>query len=264
MYGREKRSVNERRGHNKLALYHNLLHNLNAGWVPRQSSTGLVSLDASQTPQLVLVDLDGVLTEADLAGGALQEANTVRVQALVDGSRARLSAGEWDAGLRLFELLPVLALAEVLDDGSLHRELDQVEREEPDDVPDPDDTNPTARNSVNLREAPVGKSSNDRGDELRNAESTQESRRGALHEEESVRTSDEDEGLRDDGNLEVDNRVELIIVRVLLGTVFAVETHAKLVLEEVSLQDDDDEDDGGKGEVETVSDSVRENLSKIP
>lgn len=124
-----------------------------------------------------------------------------------------------------------VTLTEILDNGSLHPELDEIQRDEPNDVlfgneinntipthrgettyPNPYDTNPTAGDTMNVGEAPVGISSDNGGDQLSNAEGTHEGERRTLHEEESVRTSDEDEGLRDDGNLEVHDHVKLGIV----------------------------------------------------
>lgn len=67
--------------------------------------------------------------------------------------------------------------------------------------PDPNDSNPTTGNAVNAREAPIGKASNDGRDELSKAECKEQRRRRTLHEEEAVRASDENEGLRDDGDL---------------------------------------------------------------
>ena len=74
---------------------------------------------------------------------------------------------------------------------------------------------------MDVSEAPVGVHSNDRRDELRKTERGHEGNRRTLHEEEAVRTRDEDEGLRDDGNLKVDDRVELRVVVVLRGRVSA-------------------------------------------
>ena len=94
---------------------------------------------------------------------------------------------------------------------------------------------------MNLREAPVTVRGNDRRDELRDAEGTHERIRGALHEEPAVRTSDEDEGLRNDGDLEVDNHVKLAIVGI--DREGRLEGNTKLVLEEGGLLDDADESD---------------------
>ena len=97
--------------------------------------------------------------------------------------------------------------------------------------PNPDDTNPATRDTLDVGEAPVTVHSDDRRNELRNAERTHESERRTLHEEEAVRTRDEDESLRDDGNLEVDDRVKLgvVVVDSLVST--AGEGDAELVVE---------------------------------
>ena len=52
----------------------------------------------------------------------------------MDGSSARGGAGEGDAGLGLLGDGGEMAVTEVLDDRGLHRELDQVHGQEPDDV----------------------------------------------------------------------------------------------------------------------------------
>lgn len=107
-------------------------------WVPGENTTRLRSLDATQPPELVGGHPGGIAAEADLAGSAADEADTVGVERLVQGGGARLGADErnlasgglGDGGGDL----ALLAGTEVLDDRGLHGELDQVEREEPDDV----------------------------------------------------------------------------------------------------------------------------------
>ena len=88
---------------------------------------------------------------------------------------------------------------------------------------------------MDVGEAPVTVGGNDGRDELRDAEGTHESERRALHEEPAVRTRDEDEGLRDDGDLEVDDHVELAVV--VVDGVAALEGNTELVLEERGLDD---------------------------
>ena len=104
---------------------------------------------------------------------------------------------------------------------------------------------------MNLREGPVCVSSNDGGDELCNTESTHQGVGRSLHEEEAMRTRDEDERLRDDGNLEVDDRVQLGVVRV--DGEGRREADTELVLEEGRLLDDDNKGDP-EGVVSTRSD----------
>lgn len=107
--------------------------------------------------------------------------------------------------------------------------------------PDPDDTDPTTRDGTNLGEAPVTVGSNDRRDKLSDTEGTEESERRTLHEEESVRTGDEDQSLGDDGDLEVDNHVQLLIVVVDGLTRCVSESNTELVLEESGVEDDSNE-----------------------
>ena len=122
--------------------------------------------------------------------------------------------------------------------------------------PNPDDTNPTTRDTVNISEAPVGVHGDDRRDELSKAERGEEGHRRTLHEKESVRTRDEDEGLRDDGNLEVDDRMKTAVVVVRRLDRAVLEDDTELVVEESRLDADGDEGDRGESEVQTVCDSI--------
>ena len=83
--------------------------------------------------------------------------------------------------------------------------------------PNPDNTDPTTLDRLDLSEAPVTVRSNDRGHKLGKAEGAEEGSRGALHEEGAVRTHDEDEGLRDGGDLEEEDCVQLEVVVVIRG-----------------------------------------------
>jgi hypothetical protein len=133
-----------------------------------------------------------------------------------------------------------------------------------------------------LGEPPITESGNDRGDKLGQTERKHQSDGWSLGEAESVGSGDEDEGLRDDSDLEVDDHVDLRVV----GTL--VSGDAELVLEEGGIVDDDEEDDAEwrqlrqvqrgyndkrqsavsnsrrQGQVKSVSDTVREDLGQIP
>jgi len=74
-----------------------------------------------------------------------------------------------------------LSLLESLDDGELEGELDQVEREVPDNVPDPNDTDPSTGDVVNVRETPVTESGDDGGDELGQTEGKHKSDGRSFH-----------------------------------------------------------------------------------
>ena len=105
----------------------------------REDAASARSLDRAEALELLGLHGD-LLTKADLAGSATDERHTVRVKRLVDRSRARGRAGHGDAGLlRVLGDGLVVTLAEVLDDRGLHRELDQVQRQEPDNVLQDDD-----------------------------------------------------------------------------------------------------------------------------
>jgi len=94
--------------------------------VPGQGLPGYSSLDRSQSFQFVGRHSWGIGTEANLAGSTLKEANTVRVQRLVDGGGAGLSAGKRDIAGGGSSSLLSLTLTEVLDDGCLHGELNEI------------------------------------------------------------------------------------------------------------------------------------------
>ena len=74
-----------------------------------------------------------------------------------------------------------------------------------------------------------------------------------------MRTGDEDERLRDDGNLEVDDRVQLLVVRV--DGEGRGERDAKLVLEEGRLLDDDNKGDPERGISKNVNESNIKNTN---
>jgi hypothetical protein len=70
--------------------------------------------------------------------------------------------------------LLLVTLAEVLDDSSLHGEFDTIEGEEPNEVPYPDNSDPSAGDAGDLSEWPVTESGNEGGDELSKAEGDEE------------------------------------------------------------------------------------------
>ena len=97
----------------------------------------MVRLDAAEPLQLFCLDAD-LLAKANLAYSAADERRPVRVQRFMEGSSARLSPHDRDASLRAGtssrRLGLIVTVAEVLDHSSFHRELDQVEGNEPNDV----------------------------------------------------------------------------------------------------------------------------------
>jgi len=101
----------------------------------------LLSLDGSKPGQLVLAHVDLLaLLETGTVQSTRQEAGTVGVQRLVSGSsspNAGVNVGVGDGGLS------GLSLLQPGNDRVLEGELDKVHRQEPDDVPDPNDTDPS-------------------------------------------------------------------------------------------------------------------------
>ena len=99
-----------------------------------ESGASLGSLDGTEALQLIGLHRY-FLAEADLAGGTADERDTVGVERLVDGGGTGLSAGDGDtSGLSGGGGSGEVASTDALDDGSLHRELDPVEGDEPNDI----------------------------------------------------------------------------------------------------------------------------------
>lgn len=101
-----------------------------------QDLARLLSLDAAEALELFGLDAH-TLAEADLASSTTDERSTVGVERLVDRGGAGLGTGHGDAlglGLGGSGGGGLVTVAEVLDDSSLHGELDPVERHEPNDV----------------------------------------------------------------------------------------------------------------------------------
>lgn len=96
---------------------------------------------------------------------------------------------------------------------------------------------------MDIGETPITVHGDDRGDELGETEGGEQSHRGALHEEETVRPSDEDERLGNDRNLEVDDRVQDTVVVVVRLDSLILEVDAELVVEERGLDADSNKND---------------------
>ena len=112
--------------------------------------------------------------------------------------------------------------------------------------PDPDNTNPATRDTLDVGEAPVGVGGDDGRDDLSDDEGTHERKGGTLHEAETVRASDEDERLGNDSDLEVRNHVQLRVVAVHTRASGRRQRDTELVLEEGRLNDDNNEDDAAR------------------
>ena len=216
-----------------------------------------MGLDGGEPLELVLGhgDLGSTL---ESVGSSAEEGGSVGVEGLVSRSSSDKSLSVLvDEGLGDGSSLSLL---EVGNDRLLEGELDKVEGEVPDNVPDPDDSDPSTGDSSDKGEAPVSVGGDDGRDKLSKTEGTHESVRRSLSPRRSVRSSDEDKSLGDDGDLEVDNHVSSVVVDVNSGD----GVNAELVLEEVGVVHDGEEGDGGGGKVKTVTDTVGEDLSKIP
>jgi len=221
-----------------------------------ESGTRLLSLDGGESLQLVLGHVD-LLSTLELVGGSRDEVGSVGVERLVSRSSSgkSFSFGIDNGGGSSIGL----SLLEVLDDGELHGVLDQVEREVPDNVPDPDDTDPSTRDGLDVGETPITEGGNDGRNQLGETEGNHESVRRSLGPRRSVRSSDEDKSLRDDGNLEVDDHVSSGVVGLFTDS---VDTEGRL--EEVSVSHDGVEGDSRSSEVKTVTDTVSDELGQMP
>jgi hypothetical protein len=147
-----------------------------------------MDLNAGKALQLLRLHGD-FLSETNLPGGTLDERYTVGIEGFVHGGRTRLRANQrYTLCLDCLDVFEV-ALSDGFNDGGLHGKLDPVERDEPDYIlmplrsmtavvdadmatyPNPDDTNPTTRNRMNLGETPVSVRCDDGRYELCDAES---------------------------------------------------------------------------------------------
>lgn len=105
-----------------------------AAGVACESLASALGLDAAEPLELLGLDRDSA-SKADLAGGAFDEGDTIGVEGLVDRGGAGLGADQGNtAFLGSLGGSERVASTELLDDGCLHGELDQVKGEEPDDV----------------------------------------------------------------------------------------------------------------------------------
>lgn len=235
--------------------------------IASEGGTGVVSLNAAEAGKLVGINVD-LLTKANFPSRTTQEGDTVGIEGFVDGGSAGLSSVERNIATlspdHLFLGFALPTLAKRLNDSRFHGKLDQIERKEPDNIPNPDDPDPSTLDGVDLREAPIGVSGNDTGHNLCNDESHQQRIGRSLSEEESVSTSDENQSLRDNGNLKVNDHMDLRVVGIFGRPRSISESRAEFVEEEVGVQDSQHETDGRHGEIQSVSNRISENLSQVP
>lgn len=135
----------------------------------------MLGLNRGESVEFVLGHVDLLsLAQTDSVDGSRQPRGSVGVQGLVSrlGSSDRRTGGVHRVGE---SSLSGLSLLESLDDGELEGELDQVEGEVPDDVPNPDNTDPSTGDAFDIGEAPVTESGDDGGDELSQTEGKHQS-----------------------------------------------------------------------------------------
>jgi len=105
-------------------------------WVTGQNGTSMGGLDAAESLQLLWLDRN-LSTKANLSGGPLDERDTIGVQRLVDGGDTRSGLDQGNASSPEGSLIrgtTFATLADVLDDSGFHRKLDEIEREEPNNI----------------------------------------------------------------------------------------------------------------------------------
>lgn len=222
-----------------------------------KSGTRLLGLDTGESLKLVLGH-GNFRSTLESVGSSAEERGSVRVERLMSRSSSDQSLSVLvDNGRRS---LGGLSLLQVGNDRLLETELDQVEREVPDNVPNPNDTDPSTRDTVHVGETPISESSNDRRDQLSKTEGTHEREGWSLSPRRTVRSSDEDKRLRDDGDLKVDDHVSSSVVDINSG----VGLDTELVLEEVGVVHDGEQGNGRGRQVETVTDTVSEDLGQVP
>lgn len=151
----------------------------------------MLGLNRGESVEFVLGHVDLLsLAQTDSVDGSRQPRGSVGVQGLV----SRLSSSDrGTSGVhRVGESgLSGLSLLESLDDGELEGELDQVEGEVPDDVPDPNDTDPSTGDVVHVRETPITETGDDGGDELGQTEGEHKSDGYSGSKGSVIRTSEE-------------------------------------------------------------------------
>lgn len=228
--------------HRNLNLLHNcpFFPRISTRSTALQRGTSRSGLNDREPPQLPLVDVDAQASvvlppQSQPSTGFLEKPESRCVEALVVRStrgtpRQAMRHGRPASLADRFSVVAVLGWTglsprTVVAHERPHTELDEVQREKPvhkqtirqksrarlgiwenvpDDVPDPDDPDPTARNGLDVGETPVGDGGDGGRDTLCDAESAKEGVARSFGEEEAVRSGDEDEGLRDLGNFQVD------------------------------------------------------------
>ena len=164
-------------------------------------------------------------------GNRFELISLVRVQRLMDGGNVWLSVSQGYTIITMrLDSIECMMGKQLLDDSCLYCEFNPVKGDEPNNIlwmksdyitikpfekntyPDPDDTDPTTRDRSNIGKAPVTMGSDDWLDELSNTEGTEEHIWRTLHVEESMWTSDKDQSLWDDCDLEVDFHVQLFVI----------------------------------------------------
>lgn len=104
------------------------------GWTRTYQSALLICLEPKDQPGKLVLGHRDLGTALEPVGSTTEERGTVRVHGLVAGGSALEAGLGGGVESRGSSSLGGLALLEVLDDSGLEGELDQVEREVPDDA----------------------------------------------------------------------------------------------------------------------------------
>ena len=155
---------------------------------------------------------------------------------------------------------------------SVGRELrsdyfDEIQRKEPDQIPDPDNPSPCPTAALNVGERPIGPDSNECRDQLGDEESDDQDQRWTFAEEETMRTGDEYQCLTDRRNLKIDDRVEHRMippgVRRWLPMVLKL-ADTEMIMEERGLNDHCEKDDCRSSEIDAIDNCTGKDLREIP
>lgn len=145
--------------------------------------------------------------------------------------------------------------------------FDEIQRKEPDQIPEPDNSRPRPATALNVGERPIGPDSNECGDQLSDEESDDQDQRWTFTEEETMRTGDEYQCLTDRRNLKIDDRVEHRMIPAGIRRRFSIVvklTDTEVIMEERGLNDHCEKDDCRRSEIDSIDNGTGEDLREIP
>ncbi|KAI9252286.1 hypothetical protein BDA99DRAFT_177685 [Phascolomyces articulosus] len=233
-----------------------------------QDLSRLVSLSRRETTHFLLIHAQFLAKELlAKVTGLFQRLQRLCTVSVVTG-RGRTRHGRSATRLTTGQRSLVFHKSVLGSKDTLHTKLEEIHGQEPDKVPDPNNTSPIPTTATHISEAPVGIDGNEGSNQLSNNESGHQVNRWTFHEEPAAGTSDENQTLRHNRNLQVDDRVVNMIIDPIIGTgtrVFSTgQFNTKLIMEESGVEHDSSESQSGSGLIKTVDDSISENFAQVP